>query len=157
MSKSPLEIRFYHLITTPLEKALPKLLEKIIAQGRRVLILTDSEEQTESLATQLWTYHPNSFLPHGTQKDGHEKEQPIFLTSLEENPNGAEILIVLNGKHPKFIDTFKQSFYVFEDMESTKKTSAAELWENYQSKPYLLSYWMQKNDGSWEKTKEKTS
>ena len=39
----------------------------------------------------------------------------------------------------------------------TKKTSAAELWENYQSKPYLLSYWMQKNDGSWEKTKEKTS
>ncbi|MBS0186159.1 MAG: DNA polymerase III subunit chi [Proteobacteria bacterium] len=155
MSKSPLEVRFYHLTTTPLEKALPKLLEKIISQGHRILILTDSEDQTESIAIQLWTYSPLSFLPHGTHKDGFEKDQPIFLTSLEENPNNADILIILNGKHPKFIETFTHCFYVFEDMENTKKLSAVEQWENYQKQPYLLSYWMQKKDGSWEKTKEK--
>ena len=157
MSTSPLEIRFYHLMTMPVEKALPKLLEKIITQGRRVLILTDSEEHAETLTTQLWTYHPSSFLPHGTHKDGFVEDQPIFLTSTEENPNKAEILIVLNGKSPQFIETFKQCLFVFEDADTSKKNAAIKEWEAYQNKPYLLSYWMQKSDGSWEKTKEKTS
>lgn len=156
MSKSPLEIRFYHLTVTPLEKALPKLLEKIITQGWRALILTDSEEQAEFLSIQLWTYHPNSFLPHGTHKDGFMEDQPIFLTPLEENPNNAEILIILNGKSPHFLETFNQCLYLFEDKDDVKKKSSLAIWETYEEKSYLLSSWIQQKDGKWEKTKEKT-
>lgn len=149
------EIRFYHLMVTPLEKALPKLLEKIIMQGHHIVVLTESEEQTDSLNTQLWTYHPSSFLPHGSHKDGFIEDQPIFLTHKEENPNHAQVLIVLNGKIPAFIDPFKQVLDLFEDGDGVAK-KFEEKWETYQRCSLPLTYWRQQKEGTWEKIKEHT-
>ncbi len=74
-------IQFYHLTATPLERALPKLLEKALAGGFRALLVAPSDERVEQLNQLLWTYDPNSFLPHGSVKDGHVDEQPILLVS----------------------------------------------------------------------------
>lgn len=146
------EISFYHLTTTPIEKALPKLLEKIINQGLRVLILTESEESSEVLATQLWTYHPNSFLPHGTHKDGFEALQPIFISHVEENPNNAEVLVVLDGRVPDFIHKFKRGIDLFEGVQDEDIQKAKNRWEVYAQKNHALTYWSQATDGTWQKT-----
>src|SRR5437870_3857428 len=73
------KVQFYHLTATPLERALPKLLEKALAGGFRVLLVAESEERIEQLNQLLWTYDPGSFLAHGSRKDGHAEEQPILL------------------------------------------------------------------------------
>ena len=65
------EIAFYQLRRTPLEKALPKLLEKVLESGRRAVVLAASEERAEALNAALWTYEQGSFLPHGTARDGN--------------------------------------------------------------------------------------
>ena len=36
-------------------------------------------------------------MPHGTAKDGFAKDQPIWLTTLEDNPNSARILVLTDG------------------------------------------------------------
>ena len=79
-------IQFYHLITTPLERALPKLLEKAVAGGYKVLLVTSSDEQVEHLNQMLWTYDPGSFLPHGSVKNGNVEKQPILITTLDSLP-----------------------------------------------------------------------
>ena len=81
-------IQFYHLITTPLERALPKLLEKAVAGGYKVLLVTSSDEQVEHLNQMLWTYDPGSFLPHGSVKNGNVEKQPILITTLDSLPPG---------------------------------------------------------------------
>ena len=58
------EIGFYHLTCTPLERALPKLLEKVLASGARAVVRAGSDERVEFLNGALWTYQPASFLPH---------------------------------------------------------------------------------------------
>src|SRR5690606_9646272 len=83
------EISFYHLTRQPLNKALPRLLEKVLAAGHRALVLAGSEERVEDLDAALWTYDPDSFLPHGSRVLGHAARQPIYLTTAEENPNKA--------------------------------------------------------------------
>src|SRR5690606_35835188 len=83
------EISFYHLTRQPLNKALPRLLEKVLAAGHRAVVLAGSDERVEDLDAALWTYDPDSFLPHGTRILGHAERQPIYLTTEEENPNDA--------------------------------------------------------------------
>lgn len=147
------EISFYHLAKTPIEKALPKLLEKIISQGLRVLVLTSTSESVEILATQLWTYHPNSFLPHGTHKDGFTELQPIFISHQEENPNFADVLVVLDGRIPSFISKFKRALDLFEGTDEEDLNKAETRWTFYAKENHALAYWTQTADGTWQKTK----
>ena len=61
-------------------------------------MLGDTPERIEALNTLLWTYDPASFLAHGTSKDGRPEDQPIYLTTEDENPNEAEVLVLLDGR-----------------------------------------------------------
>jgi len=60
------EVGFYHLTRAPLERALPRLLEKAREAGYRALVVAASEERVAALDALLWTYDPASFLAHGT-------------------------------------------------------------------------------------------
>src|SRR5260370_146539 len=88
------EVGFYHLLTTPLERALPRLLERARAQGLRIVVRAASTERVEHLNALLWTYDDAGFLPHGSARDGNPAEQPIWLSDCQENPNGATILVL---------------------------------------------------------------
>ena len=46
---------FYSLSGWSLEDALPKVLDKIIKENQRALILTSSEEDSETLCESLWS------------------------------------------------------------------------------------------------------
>ena len=88
------EVRFYHMLSKRLEKALPEIVAKAIERQSRVVIKAGSRERVEALDTVLWTDDPASFLPHGFIKDGFESEQPVWLTTNDENPNSATVLIL---------------------------------------------------------------
>lgn len=87
-----MELKIYNLQYTPWSKMLPKLVEKIWKQQRRIVIHT-SPEARESINVALWTYKPNSFLPHGSFEDGQPESQPIWVTDKVENPNQANVFI----------------------------------------------------------------
>ena len=91
------EVRFYHLTRTPLEGALPRMLAKVVERAQRAVVIAGSEERVEALNARLWTYRDRSFLPHGSAKDGHAEDQPIWLTAADENPNGSQVLFLTDG------------------------------------------------------------
>ena len=80
-------VGFYHLLGSPLEEALPKLLEKALEKGMRALVVTGSRERAEHLDTVLWTYEEGSFLPHGCAGHARNVEhQPIWLSDRTTIP-----------------------------------------------------------------------
>ncbi len=86
------EIGFYHLQRSALEQVLPRLLGKALERGMRVVVLAGSDERVKALDGALWTFDQGSFLPHGTAAGDFAAEQPVYLTTDEENPNGATLL-----------------------------------------------------------------
>ena len=66
---------FYHLQKQTLENVLPKLLEKAYATGKRIKVKIGNEERVEFINGILWTYDDQSFIPHGSKKDGCQKGQ----------------------------------------------------------------------------------
>ena len=108
------EVGFYHLTATPLEAALPRLLEKVLAGGFRAVVMAGSAERVEALNTQLWTYNPGSFLPHGSAADGNAADQPIWITSQDENPNQAHVLVLTEGVLSERIAAFARCLDLFD-------------------------------------------
>ena len=76
---------------------MPRLLERAYSEGHRVVVRAGSPERVEYLNTALWTYGEASFLPHGSARDGNPAAQPIWLTHRNENPNGASMIVLVDG------------------------------------------------------------
>ena len=91
------EFWFYHLESQPLQAVLPVLVEKTLSRGWRACLRFSTPERLETIDSALWTYREESFLPHGTARDGHAESQPVFLTLDGANPNGAHALFLLEA------------------------------------------------------------
>lgn len=147
------DIRFYHLTTLPLPKALPKLLEKVIEKDLRVLVYSASSSQIEELNNSMWSYSQKEFLPHGTKADGFLEEQPIYLsTAVNDNPNGATVLAVVDGTDVEvFGEGFSQTIDMFDGNDPDQVAAARERWTRYKNAGHDLTYWKQNAKGAWEK------
>src|ERR1700676_5571536 len=108
------EIGFYHLLSTPLERALPRLLERARAQGHTIVVRAASSERIEHLNALLWTYDDASFLPHGSARDGNPASQPIWLTDRPENPNEAAMLVLVDGAEADDLSGFERCADLFD-------------------------------------------
>ncbi len=142
------DVGFYHLTATPFERALPRLLEKVLGAGARAVVLAGSNARIESLDTALWVYDPESFLPHGTAGAGNPANQPVYLTAREENPNGAAILVLIDGIEAEFLSTFERRF---DGTDEAAVAAARERWNARKAAGDALTYWKQAPDGRWEK------
>lgn len=145
-----MQIQFYHLLTTPLEAALPKLAAKAYGQGYR-LCITGEEPVLDVLDQALWTYDPASFLPHG-REDEHAAQHPILLTTHPVAVNGAELLIITHGLEIDPKDTpFQRVLDMFDGHDQQVVDAARRRWSRYREAGAALSYIKQRPDGGWDK------
>jgi len=144
------EIGFYHLLSTPLERALPRLLERARGQGHRIVVRAASAERVEHLNALLWTYDDASFLAHGSSRDGNPMEQPIWLAERPENPNGASILFLIDGVEADDVAEFARCIDIFDGNDAATVEAARARWRRAKEAGHALTYWQQTEKG-WEK------
>lgn len=150
MSEDVTEAYFYHLERQTLEDVLPKLLERSLARGWRAVVQAASRERVEALDTHLWTYRANSFLPHGTLRDGRASEQPIYLTDGDENPNAAQIRFMVDGATLADSSPYVRVAYLFDGRDQAAVAQARLAWQEAKAKGDAVSYWQQDAAGSWQ-------
>ncbi len=144
-------IDFYHLQKNTLEDVLPKLLEKAYGTHQKIKIKVGNEERVEFLNMHLWTYQDESFLPHGSKKDGATALQPIFLSETDDNPNNATLLFLVDGAmdEPDKLSLFERVFNIFDGTNPESLDAARTFWKLLKSAGFELHYWQQDNQGSW--------
>ena len=149
------EVGFYHLTRTALEPALGQLLTKVLESGKRAVVLASSAERVEALTKGLWTYRTDSFLPHGSAKDGHAEDQPIYLTERSDVPNGASVLVLVDNATAEALpDGIERVLIMFDGQDDDAVANARGLWKAHQEKNDKLVYWQQTERGGWRKARE---
>lgn len=144
------EVRFYHLMSKRLEQALPEIVSKAVERKMRVVVKAGSRERIEVLDGALWTYDPASFLPHGYIRDGSEKEQPVWLTEDEDNPNNAEVLILTDGASSGNVGKYKLCLEIFDGNDDTAVATARGRWKEYKDAGHTTVYYQQDDAGKWQ-------
>jgi DNA polymerase-3 subunit chi len=146
-------VQFYHLTATPLERALPKLVEKAYSAGHRVLLVDGVEERLAMLNQVLWTYSTLTFLPHGSLKEPSPEEQPILLSPSIDNKNNADILLITDGTEISKSETFSRVLDIFDGNDKEALAKARSRWKTYQNAGHTLTYMRQTEQGGWEEKK----
>ena len=150
------EALFYHLEGHTLEDVLPGLLERTRERGQRAVVRVGTAERMAALDTQLWTYSEQTFLAHGTAADGHPAEQPIYLTTEDENPNNAEVLFLVGGAQPSDwsspkLKSLSRIVMLFDGRDAGALGAARAAWTSAKAANYDATYWKQNTGGKWEK------
>lgn len=145
------ELFFYHLDRRTLEDVLPTLLERSLARGWRAAVQAGNEERIEALNTLLWSYREDSFLPHGTARDGPAPAQPIYLTVTDENPNGAQVRFLVDGAEIADPEPYERVVVIFDGRDEPAGARAREQWQAAKTQGLAVSYWQQDENGRWHK------
>ncbi|MGE0252616.1 MAG: DNA polymerase III subunit chi, partial [Dongiaceae bacterium] len=96
----------------------------------------------------LWVFDPNSFLPHGAAKDGNAAAQPIYLTTGDEKPNGAELLILIDGVEGEISD-YAKCLDIFDGMNEESLAAARARWQRYKQAGFEVKYFQQQEGMGW--------
>jgi len=148
------EVRFHHLERRRVDQALPRLIERALEEGRRVVVRASSEEMVAALNERLWTYDDASFLPHGAAGDGDPMTQPIFLTSELGNPNAATMLVRLSGAEAGAADDgFDLVVLMFDGRDEAALAEARGEWRRLKDRGGAISYWRESDEGGWERAR----
>lgn len=145
------EVRFYHLQRQPLEEALPKLIERVCEAGLNAVIKVPDTELMTKLDRALWEYSADSFLPHDVEGCSHPEAQDIFLTTADDNPNGATIQVLVNATESDSTETYDRCLYMFDGRDPGIVAAAREAWKSIKDRNWEMSYWQQREAGGWEK------
>lgn len=85
-----------------------RLLEKAYQQGHRIFVYCNNATDAGALDELLWTFKPDSFIPHHLQGEGPEPPPPIQIGYSSEPRGFNDILLNLADTIPAFYLRFQR-------------------------------------------------
>lgn len=113
-----------------------RLTEKAVAQGNRVMIATENEAETQTLDELLWTFRPESFVPHGT--GAAASAAPVLISHSGDDPDHHDLLINLRQNIPPEFSRFQRLAEVVVQ-EPAILSSTREHFSFYKARGYQMN------------------
>lgn len=143
------EVWFFHLDKQPLEHVLPRIVGSSLARGWRMVIETAMPERIAKISEMLWASEDVAFLPHGFEGEPTPERQPVWLTATSDNPNNAQVRVLLDGAKPGDISNLVRAVLMFDGNDLNAIEQAREEWKIQKSAGHDISYWKQDENGKW--------
>lgn len=143
-----MQVDFYHLTATPLERALPSIAQRVVAGGGRLLIVSGDETQRGAIDRLLWSYSPESFLPHGQAGGEDDAAQPVLIAAEVAPSNQAANVALVDGAWRDEALNFERAFHFF---DGDRIVEARAAWKALADREGVeRRYWKQDDGGKWE-------
>jgi DNA polymerase-3 subunit chi len=144
------DVLFYHLEQRPLESVLPALVEKSLERGWRAVIECGNAERAGVVDGVLWTFRDDSFIPHGLSGQDTDADQPVLITTGQDNANGANVRFFVDRAVPKSAEGYERIVYLFSGHDPDAVSEARLAWKALRD-GNTLTYWQQDAEGRWAK------
>lgn len=142
-----MQVDFYHLVRSPIDRVLPRIAERIYDQGGRLVIVSADAEQRQAIDRLLWSYAADSFLPHAQEGAGDDARQPILIADRVNGANGARNVAIIDGQWRDDAMAFDRAFHFFDEGGIQAARGA---WKGLASADGIeRRYWRQTESG-WE-------
>ena len=118
-----------------------RLVEKALSGGLSVYILMNDHAGCEYMDDLLWSFKPESFIPHmieDSESDTDDEDIKVLVSEGKTAPAEADIMINLSSRVPDFHNIFSTIAEIVSTDEQDK-SSKRERWIHYQSLGYDLN------------------
>jgi DNA polymerase IIIc chi subunit len=135
-------------------KVVATLLQKILQQNDKAIILTNTKEEAQDLDTYLWAQ--SGWIPHCIKGDEHELDAKVII-SYDENIddfafelfNNIKFIFVLNNAKLLIPSNVHKVFIIFTPhLEDVLLFNRAR-WKEYKSLNWELNYYTQEKNGKF--------
>ncbi len=114
-----------------------RLCEKILSQKLKIYFHTDTEEQAQYLDDLLWSFRPDSFLPHCLIDTDIDEEVSVVIGSGENFLDKFDVLINLSENFPSFSKQYDRVVEIICSNESSKALGR-QRWLDYKNAGFEL-------------------
>jgi len=121
-----------------------RLVEKVVNLGHKVLIAVDTEDEAQTLDDLLWSFKPESFIPHqiigpsNNSEDGNDDDVSVEITYSNEAGDHNQVLINLSSLVPDYFSRFARlSEIVIQEPKILENTR--EHYRFYKQRGYPIS------------------
>ncbi|HWW59235.1 MAG TPA: DNA polymerase III subunit chi [Sphingopyxis sp.] len=142
-------VDFYRLTRDPVERVLPAIATRILANGDRLLVVAAPAMQRQAIDEALWTLQPASFLPHGAAGSPDEEIEPILISGAFEAspPNRARLVALADGEWRDEALGFERTFLLF---DNSRIDDARATWRALAARDDVDNrFWKQDDRGRW--------
>jgi DNA polymerase-3 subunit chi len=142
-----MQVDFYHLTAAPIDRVLPRIAERVLADGGRLLIVAGAD-RLPALDKLLWTYRAESFLPHGCAGGERDGDQPILLAESCAAANAARNIALADGLWRDEALSFDRAFHFFDE---ERIVEARQAWKALADRDGVERRYNKQSDaGGWE-------
>ena len=118
------EVYFYILSTASQQERnifACKLIEKAYRNKQFCYVYVDTQEQSQQLDKQLWTFRPGSFIPHQIY-NGNEPdyEQTVLIGTQAAPDRWQDLIFNLSSKYPDNLTQTKRVLEILDNNEEIK-------------------------------------
>ncbi|MGT2515964.1 DNA polymerase III subunit chi [Sphingomonas panni] len=142
-----MKVDFYHLTRSPLDRVLPRIAQRLHDDGERLLLLSNDAEQRHHLDMLLWTYAPDSFVPHAEAGAGDDALQAVLIAPEPTDANAARNVAIVDGRWRDAALTFDRAFHFFGEDHIAAARAA---WKGLADREGIERRYWRQGDGGWE-------
>lgn len=141
-----MQVDFYQLTRDPAHVVLPAIAQKVLDEGRRLLIVSADMGQLKSISSSLWSWKAESFLAHDRAIKGNAEQQPILLSQTPDAENSARLVAIADGEWRDEALSFDRVFYLFPP-QNTDQARAA--WKALGARQDVERRYWRQDGGKW--------
>lgn len=142
-----MQIDFYQLGRTSLEQVIASIAQRLLSDGKRLLIVAEDEGLLARLDRMLWDRGATSFLPHSMAGGSDDARQPVLLSTSTDAPNLARNMLIADGQWREAALGCDRAFYLF---DAATLEGARLAWKLLAGRDGVeRRYWAQDDGGKW--------
>lgn len=108
------------------------LAEEYYLAGQRVVVTVQDDNQGVTLDRFMWTWKKAAFVPHVYDNGSVEcHDEPVVIVAAEENPNGAEVLLMGTPCSLDFVRHFRHVIDFAESFDEARLEESRERFRSY--------------------------
>ncbi len=111
-----------------------RLADKAFRQGHHVYVHTPSETDAARFSELLWTFRPDSFVPHSYLSSGGQ--DPVAIGWGEDPGERHDVMINLDLAVPGFIGRFERVLEVVPTGDVAIRDALRHSWQHYKDRGY---------------------
>ncbi len=131
------QVDFYILEQSERLNFLCRLIEKIYSKGHKIYIHTEEQTLAEQLDKGLWTFRPDSFIPHAIANDNNSDEK-VLIGVNQEPSHHHDVMINLGKEVPLHFSRFERVAEIISANEQERQYGR-QRYSFYRDRGYTLN------------------
>ena len=143
------EVFFYHLTQTPLEVALPKILERALSANWSIEVRANVNTNLEDMSNSIWKGSEESFLPNCLETHEDVQDYPIVLSNSPLKKLRDCLIVVDQAElQENDVESHKRVCLIFDAKNEVQLSNARKSWKSFSEAGVNTVYWAESN-GKW--------